>query len=138
MLELLFLSPIAGVVLLVLVWRWFRRRVQEHALRSKPGLSPGRPIQGIPWNLRREYVDGYACPCGGTLKSYGEGPREEAGKKLHAVVAECEDCQRSYDFYFTEEVRATGTKEPELAEPKAEEPETCATPSNVVPFKRVR
>lgn len=109
------------VLCVVIVLLFYRGTGQYHVRKSLPGLDPALPIEGVPWSQQRAYVDARRCPCGGRLKSFGEGPRTHHGRELTAVVAECDRCEKSYEVFFAGGEAARAGK---------------ASGGNVVPFKR--
>lgn len=118
MLRLLAFAVVVFVLALLVLW--FRKTSREYARGTLPGSDPDHPIEGVPWSQQRAYVDARRCPCGGRLKSFGEGPRTHHGKELTAVVAECDRCEEPYEIFFAGGEAAPAAK---------------ASEDNVVPFK---
>ena len=116
-----FLAFAVVVLVVVVVLLWYRGTGRRYARGPLPGLDPALPVEGVPWSHQRAYVDARRCPCGGRLKSFGEGPRTHHGRELTAVVAECDRCEKSDEVFFAGGEAAPASK---------------ASGDNVVPFQR--
>jgi hypothetical protein len=98
------LSLLMGVAVIAAVVAMGRRRWHRAWLRREAGRRAGAtPELAIPVRSYAEMdapLAGRWCACGGYLERFGEGSREQSGRRYRVARLRCQECERVDEVFF--------------------------------------